>query len=244
MLYKVFDFADKEAHDVMVPRPEVVALSVELPPQEALAAVIDSPYTRYPVYRDSLDDVLGDPACPRPLPRAVRPRNRQRRHRAHRPPGVRRAGDEGPRLASRRVPAPEPAPGARRGRVRLGAGNRDARGPAGGDRRRDRGRVRPSGRVDRADRGRPHPRPRHLHDRRLQRALRHRAAAGGLPHARRARVRDARARRGAGRRGRRPTACSSGSSRSTARASSASRSSSGLRLPEEEPSPEAASGGK
>jgi putative hemolysin len=59
MLYKVFDFADKEAHDVMVPRPEVVALSVELPPQEALAAVIDSPYTRYPVYRDSLDDVIG-----------------------------------------------------------------------------------------------------------------------------------------------------------------------------------------
>jgi putative hemolysin len=59
MLYKVFDFADKEAHDVMVTRPEVVALSIDLPPQEALAAVIDSPYTRYPVYRDSLDDMLG-----------------------------------------------------------------------------------------------------------------------------------------------------------------------------------------
>ena len=59
MLYKVFDFADKEAHDVMVPRPEVVALSVELPPPEALAAVIDSPYTRYPVYRGNLDDVIG-----------------------------------------------------------------------------------------------------------------------------------------------------------------------------------------
>ncbi|MDQ3669411.1 MAG: hemolysin family protein, partial [Actinomycetota bacterium] len=59
MLYKVFDFAEKEAHEVMVPRPEVVAISVELPPQEALAAVIDSPYTRYPVYRGSLDDVLG-----------------------------------------------------------------------------------------------------------------------------------------------------------------------------------------
>jgi putative hemolysin len=59
MLYKVFDFADKEAHDVMVPRPEVVALSVDLPPHDALAAMIDSPYTRYPVYRGSLDDVLG-----------------------------------------------------------------------------------------------------------------------------------------------------------------------------------------
>jgi putative hemolysin len=59
MLYKVFDFADKEVKDVMVPRPEVVAISVDLPPQECLAAVIDSPYTRYPVYRESLDDVIG-----------------------------------------------------------------------------------------------------------------------------------------------------------------------------------------
>src|SRR2546423_12669057 len=59
MLYKVFDFADKEASDVMVPRPEVVALSVEMPPAEALSAVIDSPDTRSPGYRESLDDVVG-----------------------------------------------------------------------------------------------------------------------------------------------------------------------------------------
>ena len=59
MVYKVFDFADTEVHEVMVPRPEVVALSIELPSQEALAAVIDSPYTRYPVYRDSLNDIVG-----------------------------------------------------------------------------------------------------------------------------------------------------------------------------------------
>jgi magnesium and cobalt exporter, CNNM family len=59
MLYKVFDFADKEVSDVMVPRPEVVALSIELPPEECLAAVIDSPYTRYPVYRETPDNVVG-----------------------------------------------------------------------------------------------------------------------------------------------------------------------------------------
>jgi putative hemolysin len=59
MLYKVFDFADKEVSAVMVPRPEVVALSVELPPEEALSAVIESPYTRYPVYRGTLDSVVG-----------------------------------------------------------------------------------------------------------------------------------------------------------------------------------------
>jgi putative hemolysin len=59
MLYKVFDFADKEVHDVMVPRPEVVGVPVDLPAQECLAAVIDSPYTRYPAYRGSLDEIVG-----------------------------------------------------------------------------------------------------------------------------------------------------------------------------------------
>jgi putative hemolysin len=59
MLYKVFDFADKEVADVMVPRPEVVAISIALPPEEALKSVLESPYTRYPVYRESLDDIVG-----------------------------------------------------------------------------------------------------------------------------------------------------------------------------------------
>jgi putative hemolysin len=59
MLYKVFDFASKEVSAVMVPRPEVVAIAAEMPPEEALRAVVDSPFTRYPVYRGTLDDVVG-----------------------------------------------------------------------------------------------------------------------------------------------------------------------------------------
>jgi putative hemolysin len=59
MLYKVFDFADKEVADVMVPRPEVVAISIDLPPEEALKVTLEAPYTRYPAYRESLDNVLG-----------------------------------------------------------------------------------------------------------------------------------------------------------------------------------------
>jgi putative hemolysin len=59
MLYKVFDFADKEVSDVMVPRPEVTAISIALPAEEALKAVLESPYTRYPDYRESLDDIVG-----------------------------------------------------------------------------------------------------------------------------------------------------------------------------------------
>ena len=59
MLYKVFDFADKEVHEVMVPRPQVVALSADLPPEEALSALLGSPHTRYPVYRGSVDEIAG-----------------------------------------------------------------------------------------------------------------------------------------------------------------------------------------
>jgi CBS domain containing-hemolysin-like protein len=59
MIDKVFVFGDKDAADVMVPRPEVVAVSITLPPEQALASVLESPYTRYPVYRETLDDIIG-----------------------------------------------------------------------------------------------------------------------------------------------------------------------------------------
>ena len=59
MLYKVFDFAGKEVEEVMVPRPRMVAVSVSLPPAQVLATVVDSPFTRYPVYQDDLDHVVG-----------------------------------------------------------------------------------------------------------------------------------------------------------------------------------------
>src|ERR1700674_91091 len=59
MVTRVFDFADKQVSDVMVSRPEVIALSVDLPPEAALQAVLDSPYTRYPVYRETVDNIVG-----------------------------------------------------------------------------------------------------------------------------------------------------------------------------------------
>jgi putative hemolysin len=59
MIDKVFLFGDKDVADVMVPRPEVAAVPVDVAPEQALATVLDSPYTRYPVYRESLDDIVG-----------------------------------------------------------------------------------------------------------------------------------------------------------------------------------------
>jgi len=59
LIEKVFVFGDKDVADVMVAKPDVAAVSIDLPPEEALAVVLDSPYTRYPVYRESLDDIVG-----------------------------------------------------------------------------------------------------------------------------------------------------------------------------------------
>jgi len=59
MLYKVFDFADKEAADVMVPRPEVAVVSADMPPEECLQKVLETPYTRFPVYRETPEHIIG-----------------------------------------------------------------------------------------------------------------------------------------------------------------------------------------
>ncbi|MCW2926772.1 MAG: hypothetical protein JWM86_740 [Thermoleophilia bacterium] len=59
MLYNVFDFADTDVAQVMVPRPDVVAFPVDMPPAELLSAVASQPFTRYPMYRGSMDDVAG-----------------------------------------------------------------------------------------------------------------------------------------------------------------------------------------
>jgi magnesium and cobalt exporter, CNNM family len=59
MVSRVFDFRDKKVSDVMVPRPQVVAISIDLPTGKALESVLNSPYTRYPVYRHSLDEIVG-----------------------------------------------------------------------------------------------------------------------------------------------------------------------------------------
>ncbi len=59
MLYRVFDFADKEAREVMVPLPEVVAIEAALTAAAAVPLAVEAPFTRYPVYRGTLDTVVG-----------------------------------------------------------------------------------------------------------------------------------------------------------------------------------------
>jgi CBS domain containing-hemolysin-like protein len=59
MLAGVLDFHEKKARDVMRPRTEVVALDVQSTEQEVWEVLRRERYSRYPVYRESLDDVIG-----------------------------------------------------------------------------------------------------------------------------------------------------------------------------------------
>ena len=59
MIDKVFDFSDTPVEHVMVPRPDIVALPVDLTPTAAMEQVLQHPYTRYPVYEEEFDNVLG-----------------------------------------------------------------------------------------------------------------------------------------------------------------------------------------
>ena len=59
MLAGVFDFHEKKAYDVMRPRTEVAAIDVESTEAEVWAVMRSEGYSRYPVYRDTLDDIIG-----------------------------------------------------------------------------------------------------------------------------------------------------------------------------------------
>ena len=59
MLAGVFDFHEKRARDVMRPRTEVAALPVDTPVEELRRFLRAERYSRYPVYREDLDDMVG-----------------------------------------------------------------------------------------------------------------------------------------------------------------------------------------
>src|SRR5271156_4320284 len=50
---------DRNAADVMVPRVDIVALDVEQPFAEVVKCMVENGHSRVPVYRESLDDVIG-----------------------------------------------------------------------------------------------------------------------------------------------------------------------------------------
>ncbi len=59
ILLNVLEFADKAVRQVMVPRTEVVAIEAEATARDLVDLASRQPFTRYPVYREDIDHVLG-----------------------------------------------------------------------------------------------------------------------------------------------------------------------------------------
>ena len=59
MLAGVFDFHEKRARDVMRPRTDIVAVPLDCTEAEVWQLMRSERYSRYPIYRETLDDVVG-----------------------------------------------------------------------------------------------------------------------------------------------------------------------------------------
>ncbi|MFX1513083.1 MAG: hemolysin family protein [Promethearchaeota archaeon] len=59
MILRVFELGDQTARDVMSPRPFVVGLETNTPYEEIVKIAIETGYSRFPVYENELDNVLG-----------------------------------------------------------------------------------------------------------------------------------------------------------------------------------------
>lgn len=59
LLHNLLHLRDMRVRELMVPRGDIAAIEVNTPHEQLLALMADSRHTRYPVYRQTLDEVLG-----------------------------------------------------------------------------------------------------------------------------------------------------------------------------------------
>jgi magnesium and cobalt transporter len=59
LIGNVLKIHDQTAADVMVPRVDIVALDIETPFPQLVKCMVDQGHSRVPIYRETLDDVIG-----------------------------------------------------------------------------------------------------------------------------------------------------------------------------------------
>lgn len=59
LIESIFEFTDTTAKEVMIPRPDVVALDLATPREAAVRMVLEQGYSRMPVYKDTIDNIVG-----------------------------------------------------------------------------------------------------------------------------------------------------------------------------------------
>ncbi len=59
IIKNAFDFTDHNAKQIMVPRQHIFAIDVDLPTKTIVERILESGYSRVPVYQKSMDNILG-----------------------------------------------------------------------------------------------------------------------------------------------------------------------------------------
>ncbi|AGH97904.1 Magnesium and cobalt efflux protein CorC [Micavibrio aeruginosavorus EPB] len=59
LISNVLDLRDMRAVDVMIPRVDIVAIDISISESELFALLSEKQFSRFPVFRESLDDVIG-----------------------------------------------------------------------------------------------------------------------------------------------------------------------------------------
>lgn len=59
MISNIFDFDDKDAHDIMTARSRMFVLEKECTVEDALRRGLDSGFSRFPVYEEEMDNICG-----------------------------------------------------------------------------------------------------------------------------------------------------------------------------------------
>jgi len=59
LIHGVFEFADKSVKDVMVPKPNIYSINIEESKDDIVEYIVENEFSRYPVYRDNLDNIVG-----------------------------------------------------------------------------------------------------------------------------------------------------------------------------------------
>ena len=59
LLQSALEFSDITAQEILTPRVDMIAIDIDDPMDEIKKLVFDSPYSRIPVYKDTIDNVIG-----------------------------------------------------------------------------------------------------------------------------------------------------------------------------------------
>lgn len=59
MIANIFEYGDKDAHDIMINRKNIVGIDSSMKMEDVIEFVSNENYSRYPVYTDSIDNIIG-----------------------------------------------------------------------------------------------------------------------------------------------------------------------------------------